>query len=121
VQLGGQLFKTKGDYDEEKYRHFDVEADNDENIPEPIVTGTVTQEYREILKYAPKWTTWPDFEQCRWLNDSITWLWPGLNRAICKMVRSRPACRCASHERPSLRASSGVQIARAHPHRCPGC
>lgn len=86
VQLGGQLFKNAGEVDEHRFKNFDVEIDQDENVPEPIVTGTVTSEYRAVLKHAPRWTTWPDFEQCRWLNDTIKWLWPGLNGAICKQV-----------------------------------
>lgn len=87
VQIGGQIFKNAGDVEEAKYRNYDIGSDNDENVPEPIVTGIVTAEYRQVLKYAPKWTTFPDFEQVRWLNSTIEWLWPGLNKAICKMVR----------------------------------
>lgn len=75
--------------EEQRFKSFDIEVDHDENVPEPIVTGTVTSEYRQVLRHAPKWTTWPDFEQCRWLNDAIKWLWPGLNGAICKQVLTK--------------------------------
>eukprot|EP00892_Ulva_mutabilis_P003246 jgi/Ulvmu1/1293/UM011_0017.1 len=86
IMIGGQIFKNSGDVEEAKYKNYDIVSDNDENVPEPIVTGIVTKEYREVLKYAPKWTTFPDFEQVRWLNSTIEWLWPGLNKAICKQV-----------------------------------
>lgn len=81
------MFKGQEDFDDDEYKHIHVEADHDDNVPEPVITGTVTPEYRDILKYAPRWTTWPDFEQVRWLNSTIEWLWPHLTRAICKMVR----------------------------------
>jgi hypothetical protein len=86
LQLGGQIFKNAGEVEEQRFKNFDVEVDHDDDVPQPIVTGTVTSEYRQVLKHAPRWTTWPDFEQCRWLNDAIKWLWPGLNAAICKQV-----------------------------------
>jgi hypothetical protein len=89
VQLGGQVFKGHGDVEENKFAYLDLDADNDENVPEPNTTSGVTPEFREILKYAPLWTTWPDFEQVRWLNSTLEWLWPHLTKGVCKMVRSR--------------------------------
>ena len=86
VQLGGQLFKSHGDVDEDRYHYLDIEADNDDNVPEPTSGKDMSPEFREILKYAPKWTTWPDFEQVRWVNSTIEWLWPNLTRGVCKMV-----------------------------------
>jgi hypothetical protein len=85
MQLGGQLFKGQGTIPSEKYRHLDLVADTEEDLDLNIPKST--DEYRDILKYAPKWTTWPDFEQVRWVNSIIEWLWPHLARAICKMVR----------------------------------
>jgi hypothetical protein len=105
MQLGGQIFKGHADTEDEKYRYLSVKADNDKNVPEPIVTGTVTPENRDILKYAPRWTTWPDFEQVRWLNSIIEWLWPHLAKGITKMVR--------------LAAASFARGLRWH-HSCPG-
>lgn len=90
VQLGGQLFKAHAHVHTDKYKQLDLEADNEEDVDPNI--GKVTGEYRDILKYAPKWTTWPDFEQVRWINSTIEWLWPNLARAIVKMVRSSPLC-----------------------------
>jgi hypothetical protein len=84
MQLGGQLFKGHGSISSEKYRHLDQIADTEEDIDPNI--PKVTGEHRDILKYAPKWTTWPDFEQVRWVNSTIEWLWPFLARGIKKMV-----------------------------------
>ena len=55
VQLGGQLFKNAGEVDEQRFKNFDVDIDQDEDVPEPIITGTVTSEYRAVLKHAPRW------------------------------------------------------------------
>lgn len=85
MQLGGQLFKAHAHVHTEKYKQLDLDADTEEEVDPNI--GKVTGEYRDILKYAPKWTTWPDFEQVRWMNSTIEWLWPNLARAIVKMVR----------------------------------
>lgn len=102
--------------EEAKYRNYDILSDNDENVPEPIVTGIVTKEYREVLKYAPKWTTWPDYEQVRWLNSTIEWLWPGLNKAICKMVCFHATRSIAVEELQSLSTFSS----RTHCHASRG-
>ena len=87
MQLGGQVFKSHGDVEENQYRHLDLASDNDENVPEPATGEGPSPELREVLQYAPKWAKWPDFEQVRWINSTIEWLWPHLTKGICKMVR----------------------------------
>lgn len=86
MQLGGQIFKA---VELKDYSYLDNSADHDESIPEPYADGSIGADMRAVLPYMAKWTTWPDFEQVRWINSIVAWLWPHLTVAIHKMVRCR--------------------------------
>lgn len=60
-------------------------------VKEPIITPIHemdTSAMLELLPEIPYWIKSPDYERVDWLNKYISEMWPYLDKAICKMIKS---------------------------------
>lgn len=60
-------------------------------VKEPIITPIHemdTSAMLELLPEIPYWIKSPDYERVDWLNKYISDMWPYLDKAICKMIKS---------------------------------
>ena len=44
-------------------RRYGTEADQDPSVPDPSTQDPVPLNVRQYLSFAPKWTTWPDYQR----------------------------------------------------------
>lgn len=60
-------------------------------VKEPIITPIHemdTSAMLELLPEIPYWIKSPDYERVDWLNKYVSEMWPYLDKAICKMIKS---------------------------------
>ncbi|XP_065881164.1 synaptotagmin-2-like [Euphorbia lathyris] len=61
------------------------------DVKDPVIRPLVEQDSKtlqQLLPEIPLWVKNPDYDRVDWLNRFIETMWPYLNTAICKMVRT---------------------------------
>lgn len=61
------------------------------DVKDPTFTPLVEQEAKtvqQLLPEIPLWIKNPDYDRLDWLNKFVEYMWPYLNKAICKTART---------------------------------
>ncbi|GMH16552.1 hypothetical protein Nepgr_018393 [Nepenthes gracilis] len=61
------------------------------DVKDPAIRPLVEQDSQSLQKLLPEIPLWvknPDFDRIDWLNKFIEYMWPYLDKAVCKTVRS---------------------------------
>ncbi|KAL8128935.1 hypothetical protein V2J09_018090 [Rumex salicifolius] len=61
------------------------------NVKDPTVRPLAEHDSKSILKLLPEIPLWvknPDFDRVDWLNRFVQYMWPYLDKAICKQVKT---------------------------------